>query len=470
MPADVMPRKRQMARGFPACGGLFGDVQGGNEMDELDLYQHTDTVNKLLARYGVKFGIYKNKVFHEQLFPFDAIPRVIGAEEFAYLEKGLKQRVVALNLFIKDIYGPKKIIKDGVVPEEFVFAGTGYLPQCDGVMPPKGIYSHISGIDLVQAKDGSWFILEDNLRVPSGASFPMIARELTRRSSPDTFKEYRLADNRNYAELLKRTMDNVNTGGLSVILTPGRYNSAYFEHSYLAEKTGAQLVSGSELIVEGDYLYMLDYSGRKERVGAVYRRISDEYLDPMNFNPESVIGIPHIFDVYRKGNVALMNTPGNGIADDKGIYYFVPKMIRYYLKEEPILHNAPTYLPFYEEDKKIVLENFDRLVLKDVAEAGGYGVRFANKMTKQEKEDFIALMEREPRRFIAQEVIDFEDMDIFDNGQVVQRKADLRAFVLSGKETRVWPSGLTRFTRNPDSFIVNSSQGGGFKDTWVLSR
>ena len=470
MPADVMPRKRQMARGFPACGGLFGDVQGGNEMDELDLYQHTDTVNKLLARYGVKFGIYKNKVFHEQLFPFDAIPRVIGAEEFAYLEKGLKQRVVALNLFIKDIYGPKKIIKDGVVPEEFVFAGTGYLPQCDGVMPPKGIYSHISGIDLVQAKDGAWFILEDNLRVPSGASFPMIARELTRRSSPDTFKEYRLADNRNYAELLKRTMDNVNTGGLSVILTPGRYNSAYFEHSYLAEKTGAQLVSGSELIVEGDYLYMLDYSGRKERVGAVYRRISDEYLDPMNFLEESLIGIPHIYDIFRKGNVALLNAPGNGVADDKGIYYFVPKMVKYYLGEEPILHNAPTYLPYYKEDMDFVLEHFDRLVLKDVAEAGGYGVVFANKMTKQQKEDFIALLKREPRRFIAQEVIDFRDIDIIDEGGRVPRKADLRAFVLMADEPIVWKSGLTRFSRNPDSFIVNSSQGGGFKDTWVLSE
>ena len=229
-------------------------------------------------------------------------------------------------------------------------------------------------------------------------------------------------------------------------------------------------MNGSELAVENDHLYFVDYTGKKEQVGAVYRRISDEYLDPMNFNPESVIGIPHIFDVYRKGNVALLNTPGNGIADDKGIYYFVPKMIRYYLGEESILQNAPTYLPFYEEDKKFVLENFDRLVLKDVAEAGGYGVVFAEKMTKAEKESFLALMEKEPRRFIAQEVIDFEDLDIFDNGEVVARKADLRAFVLTGDTTRVWKSGLTRFSRNPDSFIVNSSQGGGFKDTWVLSQ
>lgn len=439
-------------------------------MYDMDLYDRTDTINELLARYGVKFGIYKNNVFKEQLFPFDVIPRIIQKEEFAVLEKGLKQRVDALNLFLKDIYTDKKIIRDNVVPEDFVYSSSGYLAQCEGFVPPKGVFSHISGIDLVKGKNGEWYILEDNLRVPSGASYPMIARGLCRRCSPRTYQQNRLEDNRNYAQMLKETMDAVNTGGINVILTPGRYNAAYFEHSYLAEKTGAHLVNGSELAVENDHLYFVDYTGKKEQVGAVYRRISDEYLDPMNFNPESVIGIPHIFDVYRKGNVALLNTPGNGIADDKGIYYFVPKMIRYYLGEEPILQNAPTYLPFYEEDKKFVLENFDRLVLKDVAEAGGYGVVFAEKMTKAEKESFLALMEKEPRRFIAQEVIDFEDLDIFDNGEVVARKADLRAFVLTGDTTRVWKSGLTRFSRNPDSFIVNSSQGGGFKDTWVLSQ
>ena len=253
-----------------------------------------------------------------------------------------------------------------------------------------------------------------------------------------------------------------------MILTPGRYNTAYFEHSYLAEKTGAHLANGSELFVENEKLYYLTAAGEKERVGAVYRRISDEYLDPMNFNPESLIGIPHIYDVFRKGNVALLNAPGNGVADDKGIYYFVPKMIRYYLGEEPILRNAPTYLPYYEEDMKYVLDHFDDLVLKDVAEAGGYGVVFGNSMTKQQKEDFIALLKKEPRRFIAQEVIDFQNLDIMENGEAVPRKADLRAFVLMEEEPVVWKSGLTRFSRNPDSFIVNSSQGGGFKDTWVL--
>ena len=433
-----------------------------------EMYSYSDTVNELLARYGVKFGIYKNGTFNEQLFPFDMIPRKISKAEFDYLEKGLKQRVLALNEFIKDIYGGKKILRDNVVPEEFIYKGSGYLGQCEGVSPSKEIYTHISGIDLVQAKDGEWYILEDNLRIPSGASDPMIARDLCRRSSPSTVEKNAICDNRNYAKLLRRTMDYVNTGGHTVILSPGRYNAAYFEHSYLAEQTGAHLATGRELIVEGDHLYFKDYSGRKERVGAVYRRISDEYLDPMNFNPESVIGIPHIYDIYRKGNVALLNAPGNGVADDKGIYYFVPKMIRYYLNEDPILMNAPTYLPFYPEDMQYVLEHFDDLVLKDVAEAGGYGVVFGNSMTAEAKERFIAMLKAEPRRFIAQEVIDFRDIDIYEGGEIVPRKADLRAFVLMADEPVVWRSGLTRFSRNPDSFIVNSSQGGGFKDTWVM--
>ena len=439
-------------------------------MYDIDLLQRTETVNELLARYGVKFGIYKNNTFKEQLFPFDAIPRIIEKDEFAYLEKGLKQRVVALNMFLKDIYSDKKIVKDKVIPEDFIFASSGYMAECEGVTPVKDIYSHISGIDLVQGKDKQWYVLEDNLRVPSGASYPMIARDLCRRSSPKTFENIKLEDNRNYAKLLKRAMDHVNVGGHSVVLTPGRYNAAYFEHSYLAEKTGAVLVSSNNLRVENDKLYYVTYGGKLERVGAVYRRISDEYMDPMNFNPESVIGIPHIYDVFKKGNVALLNAPGNGVADDKGIYYFVPKMVKYYLGEEPILQNAPTYLPFYEEDMKYVLENFDKLVLKDVAEAGGYGVVFGNKLSKEEKEKFIALLKAEPRRFIAQEVIDFLDIDIIDEGKRVPRKADLRAFVLMADEPLVWKSGLTRFSRNPDSFIVNSSQGGGFKDTWVLSQ
>lgn len=435
-----------------------------------ELNKHVNTVNKLLARYGVRFGIYKNGVFKEQLFPFDPIPRIIEADEFAYLEKGLRQRVTALNRFLSDIYGEKRIMKDGIIPADFVYSSSGYLAECEGIAPPKDIYSHISGIDLVKGKDGEWYILEDNLRIPSGASYPLIARDLCRKASPATFENNRIEDNRDYAALLKKTMDYVNTGGINVIFTPGRYNAAFFEHSYLAEKTGSVLAVSNDLEVQGDYLYYKSYNGQKQKVGAVYRRVSDEYMDPMTFCADSVIGIPHVFEVYKKGNVALLNAPGNGVADDKGIYYFVPKMIEYYLGEEAILKNAPTYLPIYEEDMAYVMENFQKLVIKDVAEAGGYGVVFGDSLAPDKLEAFKETIRKEPRRFICQEVIDFMDLPILEGDGLVERKADLRAFVLTGGDVIVWKSGLTRFSRNPDSFIVNSSQGGGFKDTWVLSR
>ncbi len=436
----------------------------------LDLVDHKESINRLLARYGVKFGIYKNNVFHEQLFPFDPIPRVITRKEFDYLNRGLSQRVRALNCFLADVYSERKIVKDGVIPADFIYSSKGYLPQCEGITPPKKIYSHISGIDLVQGRDGDWYILEDNLRIPSGASYPMIARDLTRQAAPEAFTRRHVLDNRNYASMLRQTMDYVNTGGINVVLTPGRYNAAFFEHSYLAERSGAVLCMPQDLAVEDNKLYYRSYEGRKMQVGAVYRRISDEYLDPLCFLPESLIGVPGLMNVYASGNVAVINAPGNGVADDKGIYYFVPHMIRYYLGEEAILKNAPTYLAFYEKDRSFILEHLNRLVVKDVSEAGGYGVVFGSNLSAGELQKLADAIRTEPRRFIAQEVIDFVDLMIVDGNEQVPRKADLRAFVLAGEETQVWPSGLTRFSRNPDSFVVNSSQGGGFKDTWVLSH
>lgn len=435
------------------------------------LIEHKEVINELLARYGVKFGIYKNNRFNERLFPFDTIPRIIPKNEFAFLEKGLIQRVEALNCFLRDIYSNKFIIRDGIIPEEFVYTAVGFLPACEGIRPPKDIFNHISGIDLVQGKDMKWYVLEDNLRIPSGASYPMIARELCRRASPDTFQNNSVFDNRSYGNLLKEVFDYVNTDGINVILTPGRYNSAFFEHSYLAEKTGAVFAMPQDLFVEGNYLYYSEYSGEKKKVGTLYRRISDEYIDPMTFYPDSLLGVPHLIDAYRAGNVAVVNAPGNGVADDKGIYYFVPKMIEYYLHEDPILSNAETYLPYYENDRKYVLENLENLVIKDVSESGGYGVAFGNTMSASDLERFRELIKKEPRRFIAQEVIDFQDLKVLsDDNKQVDRKADLRAFVLYGEEIKVWRSGLTRFSQSADSLVVNSSQGGGFKDTWVLSR
>ena len=434
------------------------------------LVEHSAKINQQLARYGVKFGIYKNGTFNERLFPFDAIPRVIDADTWSVLEQGLIQRVRALNCYLADLYGRKQIIADGVVPEDFAFASSGYLPQCEDITPPGGVYSHISGIDLVEGQDGTWYVLEDNLRIPSGASYPLIARGLCRRCDAETFRTTPLVDNRDYGERLRHVMDSVNVGGINVILTPGRFNAAYFEHAYLAEQAGAVLAQPSELFCENDRLFYRD-ANENRLVGAVYRRLSDEYLDPLCFEPESLIGVPNIMSAYRAGNVAIVNAPGNGAADDKGIYYFVPRMVTYYLGEEPILQNAPTYLPFYEDDMAYVMDHLDTLVIKDVAEAGGYGVVFGSELSEERLEQFRQSIIREPRRFIAQEVIDFKCLPTYIDGERVPRKADLRAFVLTATDSvTVWPSGLTRYSREAGSAVVNSSQGGGFKDTWVLSR
>lgn len=315
-------------------------------------------------------------------------------------------------------------------------------------------------------------MLEDNLRIPSGASYPLFARDIERRITPRLFRDVHVRDNRDYPRLLRKSMDFVSTEGIAVVLTPGRYNSAFFEHAYLAEKTGAALAFPEDLEVVDNKLFFLDYSGKRHRVGVVYRRLSDEYLDPFAFNPDSVIGVPGILSAYRAGNVAIVNAPGNGAADDKAIYYFVPAMIRYYLGEEPILQNAPTYMPMFEQDRKEVLDRLGELVIKDVAEAGGYGVIFGSSLDKAQREEMADRIKAEPRRFIAQEVIQFKDIDVVDpeTGEMSPRKCDLRAFVVTGKNTHVWYSGLTRYSSVPGQMIVNSSQGGGFKDTWVLAK
>ena len=435
-----------------------------------ELTDSRDTVNKWMERFGVRFGVYKKGIFNEQLFPFDSVPRIIPKKDWDYLERGLEQRVRALNMFLWDIYHEKKIIKDGVVPEEFVYSSKGYMPQCEGISPTGKVYAHIAGIDLVEGKNGQWYVLEDNLRIPSGASYPMIARMITRKVSPQTFSMNAVADNRDYADMLRQMMDDMNQDrGIAVILTPGRYNSAFFEHSYFAEKTGATLAYPGDMFVEDGKVYYAGMYKEKTRVGCIYRRVSDEYMDPMIFEPSSLLGIPNVMQAYKAGNVALINGIGNGVADDKGIYYFVPKMVKYYLGEESILQNAPTYLPYYKEDYDYVMENIDKLVIKDVSEAGGYGVVFGSELAPDKLQELKDLIERYPRRWIAQEVVDFKDLEILEDGELVWRKADLRAFVVTGNETKVWKSGLTRFSRNPDSFVVNSSQGGGFKDTWVIS-
>ena len=442
---------------------LFWEIFSKQDRLKIDEFQ------KYMDKFAVNFNLYKDGNFIERSLPFDVIPRIIDSKEFDKMERGLSQRIKALNLFLEDLYTDKKIIKDGVIPQEFVYEAKGYLKELEGFSPNKKIRTHINGIDLVKdTKTDDWVILEDNLRVPSGASYPLSIRDTYRKIYPEFFEKLKIKPIKGYPDILRDAMDYVSCEGINVVLTPGRFNSAYYEHAYLAKKIGAQLVRNEELTVRNKVLYFKNYNGKLIKVGAVYRRLDDEFLDPKFFNEESLIGVPGIMEAYLSGNVAIMNAPGNGIADDKGIYYFVPKMIKYYLNEEPILQNAPTYLPYFEEDKKYVFDNMDKLVIKDVAEAGGYGVMFGHNMSKIQIEDLKTIIAANPRRFIAQELIEFYDEECFINDEVVPRKADFRAYVVMADEPKVWQCGLTRYAMEAGNYLVNSSQGGGFKDTWVV--
>lgn len=422
-----------------------------------------------MDKFAVNFNLYKDGNFIEQSLPFDVIPRIISKQEFSKIEKGLIQRVTALNLFLEDLYTDAKIVKDGIIPQEFVDSASGYLKEFVGFSPSKKVRTHINGIDLVKdSADDEWVILEDNLRVPSGASYPLSIRDTYRKIYPDFFENLKIEPIKDYPKIIQNAMNYVNTGGINVVLTPGRFNSAYYEHSYLAQEAGAQLVRAHELVVIDKKVYFKNYNGKKVLVGAIYKRLDDEFVDPEFFNPESLIGVPGLIGAYLAGNVALMNAVGNGVSDDKGIYYFVPKMIEYYLGEKPILKNAPTYLPYFKEDMDYVMNNMEKLVIKDVAEAGGYGVLFGHSMSAQQIKDLKTMVKAEPRRFIAQELIEFYDEKCYLNKQLEDRKADFRAYVVMGEDVKVWNCGLTRYALEEGNYLVNSSQGGGFKDTWVM--
>jgi len=435
------------------------------QQDRQKIHEFQTYMNK----FAVNFNLYKDGNFIEQSLPFDVIPRIISKQEFSKIEKGLIQRVTALNLFLEDLYTDAKIVKEGIIPKEFVDSASGYLKEFVGFSPSKKVRTHINGIDLVKdSVDDEWVILEDNLRVPSGASYPLSIRDTYRKIYPDFFENLKIEPIKDYPKIIQNAMDYVSTGGINVVLTPGRFNSAYYEHSYLAEKSGAQLVRAHELVVIDKKVYFKNFDGRKILVGAIYKRLDDEFIDPKFFNPESLIGVPGLVEAYLAGNVALMNAIGNGVSDDKGIYYFVPKMIEYYLGEKPILKNAPTYLPYFKEDMDYVMNNMEKLVIKDVAEAGGYGVLFGHTMTKLQIEDLKKTIKASPRRFIAQELIEFYDEKCYLNNELMDRKSDFRAYVVMGEDVKVWNCGLTRYALEEGNYLVNSSQGGGFKDTWVM--
>ena len=438
------------------------------------LEQQRQTAEIALFKLGVTFNVYSDDQGVEKIFPFDIIPRIIDGAEWSQLEQGLKQRIRALNLFLDDVYGAQKIIKEGKIPAEIISTASGFLKPCLGVKPPAGVWCHITGTDLVRDKDGEWYVLEDNLRSPSGVSYVLENRRVMKSTFPEIFQDMMVKPVDDYPSQLLETLLNLAPPQIPdpmvVVLTPGIYNSAYYEHSFLAQQMGIELVEGGDLVVADGFLQMRTTKGLR-RVDVVYRRIDDNFLDPLAFDPDSLLGVPGLMKVYQQGRVALANAPGTGVADDKVVYAYVPDMIRFYLGEEPILANVPTYLCWREEDRKYVLENLDKLVVKAANEAGGYGMSIGTKSTEAERAEFAQKIIAQPRNYIAQPTLNLSRVPTLIDGKVEGRHVDLRPYILHrGDEIYVHPGGLTRVALKKGSLVVNSSQGGGSKDTWVLNK
>lgn len=427
------------------------------------------SANKTQLAMGMTFNVYHDNQGMEKILHLDIIPRIISNQEWKKLEAGLKQRIYALNLFLQDIYNEQKILKDGVVPSELILKSKDYLKPCIGLTPPKGIWCHITGTDLVRDKNGEFYILEDNLRCPSGVSYMLESREIIKRVYPELFNQKGVMPVSDYPMKLLKMLQNLSGKAKPVVgvLTPGIYNSAYFEHSYLALQMGVELVNGVDLIVEDKKVFMQTTKGLQQ-IDVIYRRIDDSFLDPLTFNPKSMLGVPGIFDAYKAGNIGLANAPGTGVADDKAVYAYVPRIIKYYLDEEPILNNVPTYLCREEKDRKFVLENIENLVVKETNAAGGYGMLIGPKATKEEHETFRGLIKDNPTNYIAQPTLSLSTVPTLTDEGVSGRHVDLRPYILYGEEIEVIPGALTRVALKKGSLVVNSSQGGGSKDTWVL--
>jgi len=422
-------------------------------------------------RVGITFAVYGEEAGKERLIPFDIIPRIIPAEEWRSLEAGLRQRVKALNCFLNDIYHDREILRAGKIPEEQVLGNAQFRPVMQGVDVPEGIYAHIAGVDVVRAGAGEFYVLEDNLRVPSGVSYMLEDRKMMMRLFPELFAKYKVAPVQHYPDMLLEKLRAVAPKGVSnptvVVLTPGAYNSAYFEHTFLAQQMGVELVEGRDLFVSKDQVYMRTTQGT-HRVDVIYRRIDDDFLDPLAFRPDSALGVPGLLQAYRAGNVTLANAIGTGVADDKSIYPYVPEMIRFYLGEEPTLNNVPTYMCRKKTDLDYVLAHLPELVVKEVHGAGGYGMLVGPASTKKEIERFRKLLEARPDGYIAQPTLALSNCPTFVEEGIAPRHLDLRPFVLSGRDVEMVPGGLTRVALTKGSLVVNSSQGGGTKDTWVL--
>lgn len=460
--ADGAPR--------PQCEPLLRRI---DSLPEGELSRRQKAAEISLHNMGITFAVYGHSEGTERVWPCDVMPRVIAADEWTGIQRGLVQRMTALNLFLDDVYNDQKILKDKAVPEDLILGAPTFQKACLGLKPPQGVWCHISGVDLVRDADGTVYVLEDNLRCPSGVSYVLENREVMKRTFPVAMQGMSIAPIEDYPERLLETLLDCAPTGVdrpnAVLLTPGIYNSAYFEHTFLAQQMGIELVQPSDLLVDDGYVWMRTTRGLT-RVDVIYRRVSDEYLDPAHFNPDSMLGVTNLMDVYLAGRVSLANAPGTGIADDKAVYTYVPTIVRYYLGEDPILPNVPTFICEDTSQREHVLANLHEFVVKPTNESGGYGIVLGPRATDEELVKCGEAIRSDPRNWIAQPMLQLSTVPTLIDGQLKPRHVDLRPFVLSGKETYVMPGGLTRVALVEGSMIVNSSQGGGSKDTWVLKN
>lgn len=438
-----------------------------------ELGKKEEQAKRLFMTQGITFTVYNSGEGIEKIFPFDIIPRIITATEWNFIEKGIQQRLKALNLFLKDVYHEQFIIKDGLIPLSIIYSCPHFLREMVRFPVPHDIYVHIAGIDLIRDNDGTFYVLEDNLRTPSGVSYMLENREITKRIFPDLLPLMNVRSVMEYPNILHKNLVSLaprqNSNPTVVLLSPGIYNSAYFEHTTLARMMGIELVEGRDLVVDNHRVYMKTTAGLQQ-VDVIYRRVDDDFLDPLVFNASSALGVSGIMSAYRKGNVAIVNAVGNGVADDKAIYAYVPAMIRYYLNEEPILKNVPTYQLGNVEERDYVFKNMNKMVIKKTNESGGYGMLMGHTASDKEISDFQAAILKDPRQFIAQPIISLSSAPCYMNGKLQPRRVDLRPYALCGPNgIRIVPGGLTRVALREGSLVVNSSQGGGSKDTWVLT-
>lgn len=446
-------------------------VQRIEALSDGELLRRQQAAESALLNLGITFNVYGNDEGQERIFPFDIVPRIVDPDDWRTIDRGLKQRIRALNLFLDDVYHDGKILQDGVVPGEVVRSGKCLLPQCGGLDPPRGIWCHITGTDVVRHVDGELYVLEDNMRCPSGVSYVLENRQVLKRTFPDLFVASGVRPVEDYPSRLLEMLQYLAPEGVLdptvVVLTPGIYNSAYFEHAFLAQRMGVELVEGRDLAVIDGRVHMRTTKGF-ERVDVIYRRVDDDFIDPLAFRPDSMLGVPGLFEAFRAGRVALANAPGTGIADDKVLYAYVPKIIRYYLSEDPVLSNVPTYVCWDDEDRRYVLDHLEELVVKPANESGGYGMLMGPASMSAEREEFAKRVTAHPRNYIAQPVLSLSRAPVIAGDHFEGRHVDLRPFILYGESIYVLPGGLTRVALQKGSLVVNSSQGGGSKDTWVL--